>query len=192
MDRKTFLASGAAALAAAAAPIPADATPPEAALPPAVNSYMFDLMGFKPEEFSGGTVRTIKREQFPVLKGISFAYVTIKPGAIRTPHWHSGNEVNFNIKGQTRVGILVGDDMQEFAVGEGQTSFIPSGWPHYIINGSATEAAQVLVMFTDADNQSFGLGKTIKSMPAAAVAQGLGVSVAVVNGMTADQPLLRL
>jgi oxalate decarboxylase/phosphoglucose isomerase-like protein (cupin superfamily) len=174
MDRKAFIATGAVAAVGAAA---ASAESAAAALSheaKAEHEYLFDLLGSKPQSFSGGTARVITKSDFPALEGISFAYVTIKPGAIRVPHWHSGNEINFNIKGKTRVGIVDGKKLDQFIVGEGSASFIPGGWLHFIENASDTEEARLFLAFSQAANQSFGLGATMKTLPASALAQGSG------------------
>jgi oxalate decarboxylase/phosphoglucose isomerase-like protein (cupin superfamily) len=191
MDRKAFIATGAAAAVGAAAASAGGAAAAVAGEAKAEHEYVFDLLASKPKVSSGGTARVITRDTFPVLEGVSFAYVTIKPGAIRTPHWHTGNEINFNIKGRTRVGIVDGKKLEEFEVGQGSASFIPGGWLHYIENASETEEALLFLAFSEAANQSFGLGSAMKTLPASSVAHGLGISEAAVRAIPKDQPLLR-
>jgi oxalate decarboxylase len=55
------------------------------------NTFTFDLDGAKPSisEY-GNTIREANQSDFPVLagNGVSFFTITMKPGALRVPHWH--------------------------------------------------------------------------------------------------------
>lgn len=87
--------------------------------------------------------------------------------------------------------MVLDEGLEQYALGEGEASFIPAGYVHYMENASDREEAVVFFAFSDASNESFGVGASLKALPPAVVAQGLGVSEADVRAIPKSQPLLR-
>ncbi|MEI7760520.1 MAG: cupin domain-containing protein [Thermoleophilia bacterium] len=201
MDRRTFIAAGAASAISAAgvtvagaATAPASPAAPAATLaapPPAASDYVCNFAAVVPTVFPGGEIRSVTDATFPVLVGISFAAVVLKPGAIRVPHWHSGNELALVTYGSTRFGMIVNGVGSEYSVKEGETVFLPAGWVHYFENASRTKEARLYFTYTDAAIKTYDLGASLKTLSPDAVSHSLGITAAQLSAIPASQPKLR-
>ena len=51
------------------------------------------------EENDLGSIRRVTADNLPILSGMSIKRIVIKPGAMRTPHWHADcNELTYCVR----------------------------------------------------------------------------------------------
>lgn len=83
-----------------------------------------------------GQVRIIDPEVCPVLKNLTFAHITLKPGAMRQIHWHQyANELNLVVQGQAEFGIMTPQSTSFVATAtQDFLMMAPKGYPHYVKN----------------------------------------------------------
>ena len=158
------------------------------ATPPAP-TFTFDLDGAKPSisEY-GNTIREANQNDFPVLagNGVAFFTITMKPGALRVPHWHPNAwELDYCVQGEARFWI-VGPDNRGTAVKQvvditpGQIIFIPQGWFHAIKNVSTTNLKLVLT-FNNGLPTDIGIPVGLNGIGNNVFAQAFDVSPEVFN-----------
>jgi len=95
-------------------------------------------------EVTGGSIKIIDPNVFPVAAKFSTAIVTVKPGAIREIHWHlTSDEWNFFLAGNARISIYS-------AQGNARTFDYHAGDCGYVCPGSYPFTTVTLIT-TDAD-----------------------------------------
>jgi oxalate decarboxylase len=151
------------------------------ALPPTPDAYRFPLASTTPQIVrSGGSIAKAGPDNFPVMTDnqVSAAYLVLKPGALREPHWHPTHwEVDYAVQGEGELGIVTPDDQQSISRLEpGDIGFIPTGWAHYIRNVGSTDMIWVLVFNNPLTD--IGLSTMFGGMPTSTFTQTLGVPLA--------------
>lgn len=148
-------------------------------LPHDPTTAKFDFAGLKPQvDTKWGTAAEATVKNFPILEGSDAAvfYFTLKPGALREPHWHPNAwEVDVPLEGTAEVGVVNPDGTTQIVTIErGQVSFIPQAWAHYIRNPGKTE---LKMMLTFGNNQpdDVGLSTMFGGMPTDTFTETLGV-----------------
>lgn len=151
------------------------------ALPPTPDTYRFPLASTTPQIVrSGGSLTKAGPDNFPALEDnqVSAAYLVLKPGALREPHWHPTHwEVDYAVQGTGELGIVTPDDQQSISRLEpGDIGFIPLGWAHYIRNVGNIDLIWVIVFNNPLTD--IGLSTMFGGMPTSTFTQTLGVPLA--------------
>lgn len=120
-------------------------------------------------ETTGGSVKIIDPNVFPVASMFSAAIVTVKPGAIREIHWHTtSDEWNFFVAGNARISIYAAQgNARTFDYHAGDCGYIPKAMTHYVENIGNDDVVFIEVLqadhFSDISvGQWLGLTRTIK------------------------------
>ena len=149
-------------------------------LPPTPDTYRFPLASTTPQIVRpGGSITKAGPDNFPVLKDnqVSVAYLVLKKGALREPHWHPTHwEVDYAVQGTGELGIVTPDDQQSISVlNPGDIGFVPQGWAHYIRNVGNSDLIWVLVFNNPLSD--IGLSTMFGGMPTSTFTQTLGVPI---------------
>lgn len=99
-------------------------------------SFKYQLEASAPQQYQGGTKRTVTQQNVPSLKDLAICSLRIDPGCLRELHWHpNAGELGYCLQGQGTMGVFspTGDNAR-FAIGVGSVSFVPKGYFHYIRN----------------------------------------------------------
>lgn len=109
----------------------------------------FKLSSIKPHiDTDWGTVRECTVKNFPILNESDAAVflLTMKPGALREPHWHPNAwEIDWVLDGKAELGVINPDGKQQIVDLEpGDVGFIPQAWAHFIRNPLKIELKMVL------------------------------------------------
>ena len=152
-------------------------------------AFKFDLDGAKPSisEY-GNTIREANQNDFPVLagNGVSFFTITMKPGALRVPHWHPDAwELDYCAQGEATFWIVGPDNArnvvkQVINLKPGQIIFIPQGWFHAIKCVSSTDL-KLLLTFNSGMVTDIGIPAGLNGIGNEVFAQTFDVSPDVFN-----------
>ncbi len=144
-------------------------------------SHRFRLEAQRPRTFAGGEVRFVTAKEFPVATTMCGATMRLKPGAVRSLHWHpNADEWQYVMAGRLRMTVFAsGGRASTVELGTGDVGYVPMGYGHYLEN-IGTEDARVLFVFNSGVYQEIGLAEWMASNPAALVATNLGLPEAVV------------
>jgi len=178
-------AGGAAAVAAATSsgsssePLQIDVTKGTPTLPEDPEKYSYPLASARPTATTpGGTVTELTEKNFPIFKGNAAGvfFLTLKPGALREPHWHPNAwEMDYCVEGEGELGIVTPDGKQrKQTLHVGDIGFIPRGWAHYIRN-PGTGTMKFVVVFNNSLPNDIGLSTMFGGMPTTAFSETLGV-----------------
>jgi oxalate decarboxylase len=135
----------------------------------------FSLYETDPREFSGGTLHTVTKSRFPPLSGLSLQYLRMSPGGIREFHIHpNAAQMDFTVSGTGRIGLVgPGGERQLLDMHEGDVSFIPQGYGHWIENLGDTELLMILIVNHEEPDTIF-LSDMIRSLPQDTVERSYG------------------
>src|SRR5436853_7848297 len=111
-------------------------------------SKKFNLLAAKSEKFPGGEMRRANKQTFSALDGLALQRVVLEPGAKREAHSHpNAAQMDYVVSGRARIGIVgEGDDIEIHDVSEGDVTFIPTGYFHWIENKSSRPVHFLLVL----------------------------------------------
>jgi oxalate decarboxylase len=71
-------------------------------------THRYELLAQKPDQFAGGTMRTVSEAEFPISTTMTGALLIIQPGALRELHWHpNAAEWQFYLKGSDDLEIVL-------------------------------------------------------------------------------------
>lgn len=127
------------------------------------NRFKMNLEGIQPQiKNHGGTVRINNQSLMPALDGLTMYSLKLEPKGVREPHWHpNAHELNYLIKGRARIALLSpGEQVDAFEMEEGDISFLPKGYYHYIENIGNT-ALQFAVFFNHPMPSDLGLSGSL-------------------------------
>lgn len=160
-------------------PLPADPAPGSERSAPL--SHRFRLEAQQPRTFAGGDARFATVKDFPISTTMCGATMRLKPGALRTLHWHpNADEWQYFIAGRARVTVFAsGGRASTIEFGAGDVGYVPMGYGHYLEN-IGTEDCRILFVFNAGQYQEIGLGEWLASNPRELVATNFGVPEAVV------------
>lgn len=132
---------------------------------------------FEKIEFPGGTFFRANKNQFPALHGLAVQMLKLKPGAVREPHSHpNAEQLDFCVSGHARVGIIgPGGNQQLLDLSDGDISFVPRGYIHWIENVGSGQL-HFLVILSDELPETIELSETLGGVPADTLATALGIS----------------
>jgi oxalate decarboxylase/phosphoglucose isomerase-like protein (cupin superfamily) len=127
--------------------------------------------------FAFGDFFRASQRNFPVLKGLAVQGLVLAPGGIREPHTHpNAHQLDYCIKGDARVGIVgPNEEVQLLDLHEGDISFVPQGYLHWIENTGQTEMS-FLVVLSHEEPQTVELSEMLSGVPRETLAKMYGVS----------------
>lgn len=140
----------------------------------ALNSFKFES---SPPHgtFEGGTFLRASQEKFPALKGLAVQGLHLEPGAVREPHSHpNAHQLDYCVHGKARVGIVGPEGHSQLLdLDEGDISFVPQGFVHWIEN-TGDERLHFLVVLSHEEPQTIELSETLAGVPDGVLAKVLG------------------
>jgi oxalate decarboxylase/phosphoglucose isomerase-like protein (cupin superfamily) len=99
---------------------------------------LFKFMSSEPQKYPGGKLWRASLKNFGALKGLAIQALELKSGAFREPHVHpNANQLDYCLSGSATVGIVGPEGhRQNLELKEGDISFVPQGYLHWIENTS--------------------------------------------------------
>jgi oxalate decarboxylase len=127
-------------------PLPTD--PSAGSLNSGALTHRYPLLAHKPETFTGGTMRVVSEQEFPISATMTGALLQIKPGALRELHWHpNADEWQYYVAGRARMTVFGSHGRartEEFGLGD--VGYVPQGYGHYIENIGDQDLEVLLVL----------------------------------------------
>ncbi|MDP1880483.1 MAG: cupin domain-containing protein [Parachlamydiaceae bacterium] len=123
------------------------------------NRFKMDIGSVVPPvQNQGGWVKMSNEFLFPSLDGLALYLLQLNSKGIREPHWHpNAHELNIVLKGSAKITLLSpGGAIDTFDMKEGDISFLPKGYFHYIEN-TASADTQMAVFFSHKSPSDIGL-----------------------------------
>jgi oxalate decarboxylase len=164
-----------------------DGTPelaPSASYP---NALKLDLEDMSPRVDNGyGTLKTARRDTWPVLEELAMYSLRIAGDGMREPHWHPVTaELGYVHTGRARMTVKSADgSVDTYTLAPGDVYFIPRAFPHHIEN-LADEETHFLVFFDQADVRDIGYTGSADAYPRRILAPTLGIPVAAFPSLPA-------
>jgi oxalate decarboxylase/phosphoglucose isomerase-like protein (cupin superfamily) len=136
----------------------------------------FSASQFEKIDFPGGIFYRANHKRFPALRGLAIQKLDLKPGAVREPHSHpNAEQLDYCLSGTARVGIVGPEGQKQLLeLKEGDISFVPRGYVHWIENVGKTEL-RFLVVLSHEQPETIELSETLIGVPAATLSATLGV-----------------
>ena len=135
----------------------------------------YSLKDGKSTQFKGGSLQTADQSSFPVLAGLSLQYLQMEPDGVREFHIHpNAAQMDLTLAGRGRIGLAgPGGEVQLLEMSEGDVSFIPQGFGHWIENIGDEELRMILIVNNEAPETIF-LTDMIRAMPGDTVRRAYG------------------
>ncbi len=152
--------------------------PPALPVPPASNTaHRFRLEAQTPRKFSGGELRLVTVDDFPVSTTMAGATMTLDPGGLRELHWHpNADEWQYVLEGSMRMTVFASKGRAETVeLSAGDVGYVPQGYGHYLQN-TGSGRCRLLLVFNAGTYEDIDLTSWIASNPAQLVATNLGVT----------------
>jgi oxalate decarboxylase len=135
-------------------PSPLDAVKAQMAAEAGVpeHPFTFSLYGApKVSDDRGGSVQIADSRNFHVSKTIAAGLITLKPGAMRTMHWHpNADEWQYYMTGQGRMTVFnAGPSANTANFHPGDIGYVQKGLGHYIENTGNTDLVFIAVFRSD-------------------------------------------
>lgn len=139
---------------------------------------------FETIEFPGGTFFRANQKRFPALRGLAVQKLKLKPKAVREPHSHpNAEQLDYCLSGQARVGIVGPEGHRQLLdLREGDISFVPRGYIHWIEN-TGTDTLLFLVVLSHEQPETIELSETLIGVPAPTLSSALGLSQELVTAL---------
>ena len=139
------------------------------------NSFKF--MSSKPQKFSGGNLWRASLANFSALQGLAIQALDLQGGAIREPHVHpNANQLDYCVSGRARVGIVGPDGYRQYLeLSEGDISFVPQGYLHWIEN-VGPKPLKFLVVLSHEEPETIELSDMLGGVPGHTIKQLFGLS----------------
>lgn len=158
--------------------LPQEAAPGTLVNPPLTHRYQ--MLAQKPDQFAGGTMRTVSEAEFPISTTMTGALLIIEPGSLREPHWHpNAAEWQFYLKGSGRMTVFGSHGRvrtDDFVAGD--VGYVPQGYGHYIEN-TGSDNLEVLVVLNNGTYQSVSLTGWMAANPDLLLSTNFGVPESV-------------
>lgn len=102
--------------------------------------YSFKLKDVEPIETSGGKVRIVDSNNFPISTTVAAALVELEPGGVRELHWHPNeDEWQYYLEGQGRMTVFAsGGKARTYDYRAGDVGYVLFAMGHYIENTGNT------------------------------------------------------
>jgi oxalate decarboxylase/phosphoglucose isomerase-like protein (cupin superfamily) len=143
-----------------------------------VGRNSFPFMSSKPQKFSGGDLFRASFANFSALKGLAIQALNLKEQAIREPHIHpDAHQLDYCISGKARVGIVGPNAYKQYLnLSEGDISFVPQGYLHWIQNVGGTDL-KFLVVLSHEEPETIELSEMMSGIPGETINQLFGLPV---------------
>lgn len=122
---------------------------------------------------TGGSVKMARKESFPILEGSALYILKLKPGGLRTPHWHPNcAELGYVTKGSAEYAIVsnFGEKDGPFIANVGDSVFIPKAYFHYIRNVGEGDL-EIAIFFNDEKPEDIGMNEATEILSDEIMAQ---------------------
>ena len=153
--------------------------------PPLTHRYR--LLAAEPEQFAGGTLRTVSASEFPISTTITGALLVIEPGGMRELHWHPhAAEWQYYIRGSAQMTVFGSHGRartDEF--GAGDVGYVPQGYGHYIEN-TGSDQVEMVIVFNNGTYKSISITGWLAANPALLLATNFGVPESVFAKLPKD------
>jgi oxalate decarboxylase/phosphoglucose isomerase-like protein (cupin superfamily) len=132
---------------------------------------------FEKIDFPGGVFYRANQKRFKALRGLAVQKLDLKPGAVREPHSHpNAEQLDYCISGTARVGIVGPEGHKQLLdLKEGDISFVPRGYIHWIENTGKSDLL-FLVVLSHEQPETVELSETLVGVPADTLGAALGIS----------------
>jgi oxalate decarboxylase len=152
--------------------------------------FVFSLAGAPPARANkGGTVQIADSTNFRVAKTVAAGLITVKPGALRTMHWHpNADEWQYYLKGTGRMTVFnAGPAAVTADFHPGDIGYVKKGLGHYVQNTGTTDLVFVAVFRADR-YEEVSLADWLAHTPPELVAATFNLDPAVVAKFPKDRP----
>jgi oxalate decarboxylase len=124
-----------------------------------------------------------------VSKTIAAGLEIIRPGGVRTMHWHpNADEWQYYIQGRGRMTVFsAGPRAQTADFHAGDVGVVPRASGHYVQNTGDTDLV-FLALFRTAEYQEVSLIDWLRRTPPALVAQHLRIDPSVLARLASEDP----
>ena len=156
------------------------------------NPFVFYSDQFKTiHETKSGSVRLADSTNFLVSKAIAATVVTIKPGGLRTMHWHpNGDEWNYWLKGGGRVTVFnTGPEAMTANFHPGDIGYVKKALGHYVENIGDTDLVYMEV-FKAPRFEEIGLSDWLAHSPRDMVAETLNIAPDLLSQIPNNNPAI--
>lgn len=118
---------------------------------PLSQSYSYHFSQQPAHQVTGGSVKIVDPNTFPIAENFAAAIVTVNPGGMREIHWHpSSDEWTFFIRGQGRATLFTAPSTATtFDYHAGDVGYFPQSDSHYIENTGDEELVFLEVLQAD-------------------------------------------
>lgn len=128
--------------------------------------YSISLLSADPSHSDGlGSLQAITASSLRCLQNLSIKKLSLVPGAIQGPLWHSNaNQLSYCLQGDVLVSILDnGNEFSTFTISSGDMFYVESGSLHHIENIGAIDAELVMCLRHE-NPQMFSLAASMGAM----------------------------
>ena len=164
-------------------PLSDDQRTAQGSIGPSAQSFVFDLVGMKPnKQTRGGSVRIADSTNFHVAKTVAAAMVTVEPGGMREMHWHpNADEWQYYVRGKARMTVFnTGPQALTADFNPGDIGYVKKSFGHYIEN-TGSEPLVFLEIFKTDRYQDVSLSDWMVHTPPAMVAQTLNIDPSIIE-----------
>ena len=126
---------------------------------------------------------------FRVAKTVAAGLITVKPGGLRTMHWHpNADEWQYYLKGSGRMTVFnAGPSAVTADFHPGDIGYVKKGLGHYVLNTGTDDLVFVAVFRTDR-YEEVALADWLAHTPPELVAATFNLDPAVVARFPKDRP----
>ena len=152
--------------------------------------FVFSLYDVKPTGVTaGGYVQIADSATFQVSKTIAAGLVTVKPGGLRTMHWHpNADEWQYYIKGSGRMTVFdAGPSATTAAFNPGDIGYVKKGLGHYVENTGSTDLV-FLALFKSDRYEEVSFSDWLAHSPPEMVAATFNLDPAVIARFPKGRP----
>lgn len=139
---------------------------------------------FEQLDFEGGVFLRANQKRFGALRGLAIQILKLKKGAVREPHSHpNAEQLDYCVSGKARVGIIGPTGHRQLLdLNEGDISFVPRGYVHWIQN-MGPGPLHFIVVLSHEQPETIELSETLAGVPKDTLAAALGLSADVLGSI---------
>ena len=152
--------------------------------------FVFSLSGVRPTNVTrNGHVQIADSSNFKVSKTIAAGLVTVKPGGLRTMHWHpNADEWQYYLKGSARMTVFnAGPAAVTANFNPGDIGYVKKGLGHYVENTGSADLV-FLALFRSDRYEEVSLSDWLAHTPPDMVAATFNLDPAVIAQFPKDRP----
>lgn len=142
----------------------------------ATNHNSFKFMSSKPQKFSGGSLWRASFSNFSALHGLAIQALDMDAGSLREPHVHpNAHQLDYCLSGLARVGIIGPEGYRQYLeLSEGDISFVPQGYLHWIDN-VGDNRLKFLVVLSHEEPETIELSAMLAGVSGSTITQLFGL-----------------